>query len=521
MSAIWSKLADDKMAMDDVSIAAMYRDDAAREQDFSVTLANGFALYYGRQYLSRDAVTSLLSLAKDTNIEAKRDAMAQGERINTSENRAVLHMACRAQDGAKFAVDGADVTKDVWDVLARMTDFAEKIRNGDITGATGKAFKTILHIGIGGSELGPRAVCHALSGYASPGVSVHFVGNVDGGVLALLLPKLDPEETLVLIASKTFKTDETMTNAGIARAWLAQHLGDANAGAHMAALSVNVEAAQGLGIAPDRVFPFADWVGGRFSIWSSIGLPVMLYAGPHAFKDFLAGAADMDLHFLSAPPERNIPILHGLLSVWNRNVLKAASYAVLPYSDALRDLPAYLQQLIMESNGKQVAKDGQPVPVLTSPVIFGAAGTDCQHSFMQMLHQSADIVPADLIGVLKPGHAYPVSHKKLLANMLAQSTALLQGRDHDDPRQRMPGSRPHNLVMLPEMSPFTLGQLLALYEHSTTVQGFIWNINSFDQPGVELGKIIAKDIETALPDQDLTQDGFAAFLRSLHAPVGR
>lgn len=519
MSAIWPKLADDRMAMGDTSVRDLYAADTVRETAFSVRLANGFALYYGRQLIGRDALTSLLQLAQDTDVAGKRDAMAKGERINNSENRAVLHMACRAQAGDVFTFDGKDVTADVRAVLDRMTVFADAVRGGAILGATGKPFKTILHIGIGGSELGPRAVCHALSAYASPGVDIYFVGNVDGGVLANLLPKLDPEQTLVLVASKTFKTDETMTNARIARDWLVAAIGEDKAGSHMAALSVNTEAAKAMGIGEDRVFPFADWVGGRFSIWSSIGLPVMLYAGPHAFRDFLEGAADMDRHFLAAPLAENLPVLHGLLAVWNRNLLNAGAYAILPYSDALKDVPAYLQQLIMESNGKQVARDGQQVPVLTSPVIFGAAGTDCQHSFMQMLHQSADIVPADLIGVLKPSHRFRASHKKLLANMLAQSTALLQGREHDDPRQRMPGSQPHNLIILPEMSPFTLGQLLAMYEHSTAVQGFVWNINSFDQPGVELGKIIAQDIEARLPDQDLTQEGFAAFLSALHAPA--
>lgn len=504
---IWTALRDDYSRLSAQHVIDLYEAAPTRESDYRVGLADGFTLYYGRNLIDDMAHAHLLDLAKAAEVAAKRDRMAAGAPINASENRAVLHMALRAPEGAKFAVGGVDVMADVLAMRKRLKSFTDAVHAQN-------TITDIVHIGIGGSELGPRMACKALSAHAKPGMRVHFAGNADGAVLAGLLPQLDPAATLVLIASKTFTTDETMSNARIVRQWLVDHLGETNLAAHLVALSSNTEATAAFGIAHENVFPFADWVGGRFSVWSSIGLPIALYCGFDQFEMLLQGAASMDSHFLSAPLERNIPVIHALCAVWNSSICSHAATAILPYADHLRDLPAYLQQLMMESNGKAVTVDGQPVPVSTSPVIFGAAGTDCQHSFMQMLHQGGDDIPCDLIGFLAADHAYPAMHCKLLANLLAQAQALLQGRDHDDPRQRMPGSRPHNLIFLPRLNAFTLGQLLAMYEHSTAVQGFIWNINSFDQPGVELGKVIARSLEGQIPLRDLHIADIDALLAS-------
>ncbi|MGZ3254055.1 MAG: glucose-6-phosphate isomerase, partial [Burkholderiaceae bacterium] len=407
---------------------------------------------------------------------------------------------------------------DIHAVLDRIAKFSEQVRSGAWLGHSGKAITDIVNVGIGGSDLGPRMVCQALRSYTHPRLTMHFVSNIDGHDLGALLPRLDPETTLFIIASKTFTTWETMMNAHSARDWFLHHGGSQeNLEKHFVAVSTNVEAVKAFGIAAENMFPFWDWVGGRYSIWSAIGLSVVLAIGFDRFKEFLAGAHAMDRHFCNAPLDRNMPVLLALIGVWYRNFFGSTSISIAPYHQDLKHFPAYLQQLEMESNGKRVAFDGTPLQVASCPVIWGDVGTNGQHAYFQLLHQGTDIAPVDFIAALKPSHDLPEHHAALMANCFAQSEAFMCGKTaievHADlekqgldpieiktltPHKIFPGNRPSNTLLMDALTPATLGALIALYEHKTFAQGIIWGVNSFDQWGVELGKVLAKNIHAEL-----------------------
>ncbi len=450
-----------------------------------------------RHKISAEAIAALLALAGAADVEGKRRAMFDGVRINSTENRAVLHTALRAHGGDAFAVDGVSVMSDVLGVREKLYAFANDVRGGNWRGATGETISHVLHIGIGGSHLGPELVVRALRPFAD-GPEVRFVANVDPADLAAALKGLNPARTLVVVASKTFTTQETMLNATAARAWLTASLGDKAVAAHFVAASTNKEAVEAFGINPANMFPFDDWVGGRFSLWSAIGLPIALAIGPERFAQFLGGAHEMDQHFKTAPLAKNLPVMMALVDIWNRDALGMAGRVVLPYAQDLAKLPDFLQQLEMESNGKSVQQDGTPVAVPTCPFVFGQAGTNGQHAFHQQLHQGPEALPCEFVVPLAAHTAdealAPGQHRVLVANALAQASALLMGRAHDNPHRVMAGGRPSTFMTVAELTPHSLGALLALYEHKVAAAGFIWNINSFDQFGVELGKVIATDV---------------------------
>lgn len=486
---------------------------AERFADFHLSLP-GITLDYSRQRADAGVMEYLMGLARDMDVAGWRDRMFAGEAINTTEKRAVLHTACRTPYG-----DGSAPHADfIRDTLTRMEEFVTSVHSGAWRGHTGKPLTTIVNIGIGGSALGPEMAVLALKPHHKPDLRIHFVSNVDGADLWGVLQNCDPETTLFLIASKTFTTQETMLNATTARNWLVDALGDADCVQyHFAALSTNEAAVRDFGINPAMMFPFGEWVGGRYSLWSSIGLVVALAVGFDKFRALLDGAHAMDTHFRTAPLNRNMPVLMALLGYWNRSVLGHAALAVLPYDQRLRRFPAWLQQTDMESNGKSVRRDGTPVTQPTAPVIFGEPGTDCQHSFFQMVHQGTDIIPCDFIGALHPDHPLAGHHTVLLANMLAQADSLARGRSlaesGNDPHRSFAGGRPSNIILLDRLDPFNLGQLVALYEHRIFVQGILWGINSFDQFGVELGKILAnKTLETLRADTPAT--GLAEMIRA-------
>jgi len=479
--------------------------------------AAGLFLDYSKNRLDGRTLELLASLARTRGVEQQRDAMFAGEKINNTENRAVLHTALRAPREAQLSVDGQDVAADVHAVLARVKIFSEAVRSGAWVGHTGKPITDIVNIGIGGSDLGPKMVCLALRQYSHPRLTLHFVSNVDGHDMDAALEKVDPETTLFIIASKTFTTAETMMNAQTARKWFLAHADEAALAKHFVAVSTNVEAIKTFGIDPDNMFPFWDWVGGRYSVWSAIGLPVALAVGYGYFADFLAGAHEMDQHFRSAPIEQNMPIILALVGFWNRQFLDASSVTIAPYHQDLSRFPAYLQQLDMESNGKRVTKDGAPVDTPTCPAIWGEPGTNGQHAYFQLLHQGTDLTPIDFIAALRPAHELQNHHTALLANCFAQSEAFMKGKTLDEvradlqgqglpleeverlaPHKTFPGNRPSNTILMEYLTPATLGALVALYEHKTFVQGAIWDLNSFDQSGVELGKVLAKKIEAEL-----------------------
>jgi glucose-6-phosphate isomerase len=479
--------------------------------------------------ITRDGLAALVAVAEAAGVPDRVAAMLRGERINTTEDRAVLHTALRAPRGERIEVDGEDVVTQVHEVLDRMADVAERVRSGDWTGHTGRAVETVVNIGIGGSDLGPAMAYRALASAVQPGLSCRYVSNVDGADLARTLADCDPETTLFVIASKTFTTIETITNARTARTWLVDALGDEAAVArHVVALSTNAEAVEAFGIDPANMFGFWDWVGGRYSLWSAIGLSLMIAIGPDGFRELLAGARVVDEHLRDAPLAANAPVLMGLLGIWYRDLFGFPTHAVLPYSHDLARFPAYLQQLDMESNGKRVRRDGSPVGVDTGPIVWGEPGTNGQHAFYQLLHQGTTTVPCDLIGVLEPtagpgslpdGAAW-AHQDQLIANLLAQGQALAFGRTATEvraegvaealvPHRTFPGNTPSTTILLPRLTPSTLGQLIALYEHKVLVQGIVWDVNSFDQWGVELGKVLARAITPQLSAPPLV-DGAAA-----------
>lgn len=492
---------------------ARLRDWFAPENDRAPTRAERFTISGGglaadlsKNRINDDTLRLLVQLAREAGVEARRDAMFAGEIVNPTEGRAALHTALRATD--PHAPFHAQISAE----RAKMATFARAVRSGAWTGYTGKRIRHVINIGIGGSDLGPKMVTHALHHVASPDISTHFVSNVDGADLARVLEQVDPEETLAIIVSKTFTTLETMTNARSLRDWfVARGCPEAALAKHFVGVSANPSEVVKFGIDADNVFEMWDWVGGRYSLWSAVGLSIMIAIGPEQFDELLAGANDMDRHFRQAPLERNLPALLGLIGIWYRNFFGSQSYLVAPYSEALHYLPSYLQQLEMESNGKSARLDGTFVDYPTSAVTWGEPGTNGQHAFFQMLHQGPTIVPIDFIAVLTPEHPLASHHPKLLANCFAQSEALMLGRTLDEARKvagpgkealaphlTFPGNRPTTTLLVDALTPRTLGALIALYEHKVLVQATVWDINPFDQWGVELGKILGKVVEADL-----------------------
>lgn len=474
---------------------------------------------YSKNRIDQEALDALVGTAGACGVEERRDAMFRGEPINVTEGRAVLHTALRNRSGEPVFVGGKDVMPGIRKVLKDMGAFARAVRTGTYS-VTGGKVSDVVNIGIGGSDLGPAMATRALSPYCD-GPRLHFVSNVDGADLSDTIAELDPRTTLFIVASKTFTTAETMANANSARAWIARSVGKAAAGAHFAALSTNLSATRAFGIADERTFGFWDWVGGRYSVWSAIGLSLMIAIGPRRFGEFLDGAHAADLHFRTAAPSRNIPIIMAMLGVWYRNAWGYPTHVVLPYDNRLARFPAYLQQLDMESNGKHVTLDGKQVGWDTGPVVWGEPGTNGQHAFYQLIHQGTAVIPCDFLVAAQPHERLGRHHQMLVANCLAQSEALMNGRTLAEaetemrargmaegqirtiaPHRVFDGNRPSNTFLYRKLTPFMLGMLIALYEHKVFVQGVVWDINSFDQWGVELGKVLAVEIEPLLAADD-------------------
>ena len=514
--SLLNSLAKHQKRLEDRPLRQLFAEDPERFAGLSASFGD-MLLDYSKNRVDAKAMTALFDLARAVELEARRDRMWAGEHINSTEDRAVLHMALRYQGDQAVMVDGRDVMPDVRDVLARMRVFSDQVRDGMVRGHTGEQFTDVVNIGIGGSDLGPTMVTLALAPYGRPDLRLHYVSNVDGAHIHDTLAFLDPRKTLFIVASKTFTTDETMTNAHSARGWLAAALGEEAVNDHFAAVSTNLDATGDFGIRQDRTFGFWDWVGGRYSVWSAIGLPVAIAVGFDNFAAFLRGAAAMDEHFRSTPLEQNLPVIMGLLGVWYRNAWGFSTHAVLPYDQRLSRLSAYFQQLDMESNGKHVSLSGKLVDYATGPIIWGEPGTNGQHAFYQLIHQGTDIVPCDFLVAAVPHESLPPHHSKLVANVLAQSEALMLGKTEAEamndlkgtgldkatikalaPHKVFEGNRPSNTILYRQLDPETLGKLIALYEHKVFVQGTVWNINSFDQWGVELGKQLAKALLPAV-----------------------
>jgi glucose-6-phosphate isomerase len=490
----WKALAAHHEAVRHVHLRDLFAKDPARGERLTAEAA-GLYLDYSKNRLTDETLRLLLALAETSGVRARIDAMFAGERINVTENRPVLHVALRAPRTASIVVDGEDVIPQVHAVLDRMADFATRVRTGAWTGFTGRRIRNVVNVGIGGSDLGPAMAYEALRHESQRELTCRFVSNVDGADFVEATRDLEPAETLFVVASKTFTTLETLTNARTARAWLLRALGDERAVArHFVAVSTNAAEVRKFGIDTDNMFPFWDWVGGRYSMWSAIGLSLMLAIGPDGFRAMLGGAHELDRHFRTAPFARNLPVLLALIGLWYDDFFGAETYAVLPYSQYLARLPAYLQQLDMESNGKSVDVAGRAVDYQTGPIVWGAAGTNGQHAFYQLLHQGTKLVPADFIGFCQPLDDVGDHHTLLAANLFAQTEALAFGRTAPDPARSFEGNRPSNTILADRLTPATLGALVALYEHKIFVQGALWAINSFDQWGVELGKVLAMRI---------------------------
>jgi len=487
-SPAWKALQAHQAEIAPVHMREMFAREPGRAQKFSIE-AGALLLDYSKHRVTGTTLALLADLARVAGVERWRARMFSGEHINASEDRAVLHVALRS--ALEVFPAGNDVMPLVRKAREGMRAFSDAVRGGRLSGHTGKPMRTVINIGIGGSDLGPRMLVQALWRHADAAQAVYFVANADPDDLSRALAQAQPETTLFIVASKTFTTGETLANARLARSWLSEGLqNEAAVKKHFAAVTANTEAAAAFGIAPELCLPLWDWVGGRYSVWSSVGLPVAIAIGMDRFEELLAGARAMDEHFLAAPLEANMPVLLALLGIWYANFFGAEAHAVLPYAEALRELPAYLQQLEMESNGKSVDRDGQPVDYATVPVVWGSVGSNSQHAFHQLLHQGTHLVPCDfLVPVATTGAA--------AENALAQSAALMAGKDATLPQRRFDGNRPSSTIMFKTIDPHTMGQLLALYEHKVFVQGIIWNINSFDQWGVELGKEIARTLAQA------------------------
>jgi glucose-6-phosphate isomerase len=534
-SAAWQALTAHYQQIKDVHLRRLFAEDPGRGERLT---AEGAGLYldYSKNRITDETMRLLLRLAQERGVAERRDAMFRGEKINITEQRAVLHVALRAPRDAHILVDGHDVVPDVHQVLDAMARFATQVRSGTWRGHTGKPIRNVINIGIGGSYLGPEMAYLALRPFSQRSMTFRFVSNVDGADFAEATNGLDASETLFIIASKTFTTLETMTNAATARQWLVDALGsDAAVAKHFVALSTNAEAVSKFGIDTANMFGFWDWVGGRYSMDSAIGLSTMIAIGPDGFRDMLAGFRAMDEHFLTAPPERNLPLLMGLLTVWYNNFFGAQTIGVMPYSSHMRRFSAYLQQLEMESNGKHVNLQGQTVRVQTGPIIWGEPGTDGQHSFYQLLHQGTKLVPCDFIGFCRPLSPLADHHNLLMANLFAQAEALAFGKTAEEltaegspafqtPFRVTEGNRPSNMILADALTPFSLGALVALYEHNVFTQGAIWGVDSYDQWGVELGKVLAQRIVpelTTATDPELQHDGSTnALIRRFRARRG-
>ena len=539
----WAALANHQQKTT-ADLRAWFEADSTRAEKLSFTAADLY-VDLSKNLITEETLTLLTQLAEEVNLEERRDAMFSGERINVTEDRAVLHTALRRPKGATPAlvVDGQDVDTDVHEVLAKIYDFADRVRSGEWVGITGKRIETVVNIGIGGSDLGPVMVYEALKPYAQPGLTARFISNIDPTDAAETVKDLDPETTLFIVASKTFGTLETLTNARVCREWLLTSLREAGAldgkdekdavAAHFVAVSTALDKVEAFGIDPENAFGFWNWVGGRYSVDSAIGTPLAIVLGPEVFEQFLAGFHAMDEHFRTAPLAENVPALMGLLNIWNVNFLGAETHAVLPYDQYLHRFPAYLQQLTMESNGKSVRADGKPVTIATGEVFWGEPGTNGQHAFYQLIHQGTRLIPADFIAFANPVHATRDGeqdvHELFLANFFAQTKALAFGKTADEvraegtaeeivPARVFSGNRPTTSIMAPQLTPAVLGQLIALYEHITFVQGIVWGIDSFDQWGVELGKQLALQLAPAvggdrevLAQQDSSTQGLIGY----------
>ena len=521
-SPVWHSLQKHAVTMRDRRLAPLFADDPERPERLSVSAA-GLYLDYSKQKLVPETLALLLRLAERQHVGEGIARMFAGECLNPTEGRAALHVALRAPRGLPMQALGCEVGAEVHEVLDRMYAFAGRLRSGAWLGAKGDAITDIVNIGIGGSDLGPRMVCQALR-HEADGPRAHYVANVDGAQLHEVLSALEPARTLFVVTSKTFTTQETMANARHARDWLVQALGEAAVSRHFVAVSTNAAAVSAFGIEAGNMFGFWDWVGGRYSVWSAVGLSLVVALGPERFAQFLAGAHAMDLHFRDAPLEANMPVLMGLLGVWNYNLLGATSQVVAPYAQCLERFVAWLQQLEMESNGKRVHLDGTRVDLATTPPIWGDVGTNSQHAFFQMLHQSPQAHPVDFILPIEAPHPYQDQHRMLIANCLAQSAALMRGKtaeevraelsarmDAEDleaavPHRVFPGDRPSSTLLMPRVDAYHLGALMALYEHRTYVMSLIWEINAFDQWGVELGKKLTGELLRAMEGADVDLD---------------
>jgi glucose-6-phosphate isomerase len=536
----WKALAAHYDEISDRHLRELFAGDAARADRMTAGAAD-LSLDYSKHRVTDETLRLLMALARAAHVEERRDAMFRGDHINTTEDRAVLHVALRMPPGSHLEVDGQDVTGDVHRVLAKMGDLSDRIRNGTWTGATGKRIAAVVNIGIGGSDLGPAMATLALADYAQPGLTSRFVSNVDPIDLYAATQGLDPATTLFVICSKTFTTLETLTNAAAARDWLLNGLGpaagDDAVAKHFVAVSTNAKGVADFGIDPDNMLEFWDWVGGRYSYDSAVGFSLMVAIGREAFNEMLVGFHAIDEHFKTTPLEQNLPVIQGMLNVWYDNFFGAQTHAVLPYSHRLARFPAYLQQLTMESNGKSVRLDGTPVEAQTGEIFWGEPGTNGQHAFYQLLHQGTKLVPADFIAFAESTHDTGDQQDLLMANALAQTKALAFGKTADEikaegtppalvPHKVMPGNRPTSTILAPKVTPSVLGQLVALYEHTVFVEGTIWGIDSFDQWGVELGKVMAKELapiltSTSAPDLSEEDSSTASLVRQYRGLRGR
>lgn len=534
LEVVWSDLVRHRQELTDFNLRSAFAEDADRFERFSAEMDGCLTLDYSRNRIQDKTLMLLENLMLQSGVAERYAEMKAGVAINNTEGRSVLHIALRGSVDDDLVVNGQAIAADVNAVKARLYAFAQGVRDGSIAAKDGKPFTDVVNIGIGGSDLGPHMVTAGLAAYHD-GPRVHFVSNVDGAHMGDTLKTLDPARTLFLVASKTFTTQETMTNARAAKAWLVADLGEDAVGDHFAALSTNKEGVEGFGISTDRMFEFWDWVGGRYSVWSAIGLPVMIAIGPEGFEDFLAGAHSMDRHFETAPFRENLPMLMAALGLWYRNIWACSSVAVLPYDQRLEFFSAFLQQLDMESNGKRVRRDGSDILRASGPVIWGQSGTNGQHAFYQELHQGNDIIPCEFLVAAKPTDADEGQHELLLANCLAQVEALAFGRTADEARAQLqasgkspeevaalvphkvfPGNRPTSLLFYDKLTPKMLGRLIALYEHKVFVQGVVWGVNSYDQWGVELGKELANKLAPAVKSAE-RGEGDPAILDRLKA----
>jgi glucose-6-phosphate isomerase len=512
-SPAWQALETHYKSIAAVHMREMFASDPQRFERFSLQWKD-ILLDYSKNRATSETMNLLFNLAHQADVERWREKMFKGDKINVTENRAVLHIALRNRSNRPIAVDGKDVMPDVKVVLEHMKAFSNSVRSGEWKGYTGKAIADVVNIGIGGSDLGPEMVTEALKPYGKPELNVHFVSNIDGTHLAEVLKKVNPETTLFIIASKTFTTQETLTNAESARTWFMESAKDiTHVSKHFIALSTNAKAVSEFGVDTKNMFEFWDWVGGRYSLWSAIGLSIAVYIGFENFEELLTGAHEMDEHFRTAPLEKNMPVILGLLGIWYNNFFGAQAHAILPYDQYMHRFPAYFQQGDMESNGKSVDRNGNEVDYSTGPVIWGEPGTNGQHAFYQLIHQGTKLIPADFIAPVETHNPIGEHHQILFSNFFAQTEALMKGKTKDEARTELQasgisgdalerlllhkvfeGNRPTNSIIFRKLTPRTLGSLIALYEHKIFVQGIIWNINSFDQWGVELGKQLAKAI---------------------------